>query len=181
MIYFRRIVLGLFSVSLLALIVWNVVVKNHRLSHTSLEESLQSLSNNCALCKHALASNDLRSENSLGVCAICRLSIKKKFSKYFPALHSQALSQVFEEDPREFLSNDIVGLNLHEDATSASISGSDDGFMDASELPAHTIKQSVLDYCMSRFPVRRPHFQGNISIVTFLYLFALTSHDTQIS
>ncbi len=145
------------SVSLLAFIVWNSFEQKGKpyalIDPYSAEKTALEAQKFCSTCTSV---QGLQTESNLRDCALCRLSIKKDFKDYVPSLRSQALSQVFEEDQQPSVPFDFVGINADEDDEGASITGSNDGFMDASELPAHTLKQGVLDYCMSRFPVLPP-------------------------
>ena len=89
-------------------------------------------------------------------CALCRLALKlgrlQEAAQKSRGIH-QSLNELSSE-PRELIGDDVVPVDAREGRASVSVSGSQDRLMGADELPAHTLKLGIMDYCMSRFPVR---------------------------
>ena len=137
----------LLSIGLIVLIAWNGTDNR---SVVSLLGQAQSSEGCSKICSEQTSGDE---HSALKYCALCRLEEKRKLTAFTSGLHTQLMSQIFEEDPRDTLTYDIVGINAKAGADNVEVTGSNDGFMDASELPTHTLNQGILDYCMSRFPV----------------------------
>mmetsp|Transcript_62210 Transcript_62210/g.166932 ORF Transcript_62210/g.166932 Transcript_62210/m.166932 type:complete len:245 (-) Transcript_62210:317-1051(-) len=83
-------------------------------------------------------------------CARCRLWIKNGYQMYM-RVHS-AKVQSLDAKPVEEIPNDMVALNVDMNKLGLPAVGPEDGYLKGEELPAHILKESILDYCMSKFP-----------------------------